>query len=81
MSREDTPAFVDQHRIGEAEGPDAVDDLADLFLRMGSGVLSPGLQLGRRDHLEVGGVAHSASSNKSEHKVIIPRFGLAKQTR
>ena len=61
MAGEDGVLGVDQHRVGEAEGPDALGDLADLLLRVGAGVARPGLQSGGGDLLDRlggGGVLH-----------------------
>jgi hypothetical protein len=42
---QDAVLVVDQHRTGEAEAPDTVDDLADLFALVNAGVARPGPQL------------------------------------
>ena len=41
MAGQDRPGLVDQHRHGEAELPDAGDDLSDLLLGMGAGIPRP----------------------------------------
>jgi hypothetical protein len=42
--------FVRQHRIDIAEMLDAIDDLADLLLGMGTGIASRTFQVVQRDH-------------------------------
>ena len=44
MARDDAIAPVDQDRVGEAEGPDALRDLPDLLARVGTGVALEGLE-------------------------------------
>src|SRR5262245_12303589 len=45
MTGDDPPLAVDQHRVGEAELPDAAGDLLDLLLRVGARVALVGHEL------------------------------------
>jgi hypothetical protein len=51
MSGDDLVIITDQDRIGEAELPDAVGDLPDLLLGMGTGIPGTGSQAGDRHRL------------------------------
>jgi hypothetical protein len=51
VASEDHVLAVNQDRIGEAEDPDAVGDLPDLFARMSARVAPIGLQVAGRDIL------------------------------
>jgi hypothetical protein len=51
LASEDHVLAVNQDRIGEAEDPDAVGDLPDLFARMSARVAPIGLQIVGRDIL------------------------------
>jgi hypothetical protein len=46
MAGDDAIGIVDQDRVGEAEYPDAVGDLADLLIRMGPRIARIGFQAG-----------------------------------
>lgn len=52
MAGEDPVLPVDQHRVGEAEGPDRPCDLPHLLAGMGTGVLRPGGELRDLDLLD-----------------------------
>ena len=43
-TRKDGVRLIDQHRVGEAEGPDRLRDLAQLLFGMGARVACPGAQ-------------------------------------
>ncbi|MGH6812194.1 MAG: hypothetical protein ACREDM_07555 [Methylocella sp.] len=45
MASQNHVMVVDQDGVGEAEGPDAVCDLPDLFARMRSGIVRIGFQM------------------------------------
>ena len=51
VASEDHVLAVNQDRIGEAEDPDAVGDLPDLFARMSARVAPIGFQVVGRDIL------------------------------
>jgi hypothetical protein len=48
MTGDDHAGIIDQHRVGEPEGADAVGDLPDLAFGMGARVAWIGLQAGDR---------------------------------
>jgi hypothetical protein len=52
MAGDDLAVLSDQNRIGEAELPDAVGDLPDLFLGMGSGIAGMRPQARDRDRFD-----------------------------
>jgi hypothetical protein len=57
MACDDPVIVTDEHGVGEAEALDAVDDLPDLSLRMGSGIAGIGDEL-----------AHSAMLDRHERR-------------
>jgi hypothetical protein len=62
MAGDDLVRIADQDRIGEAEPPDAVGDLSDLFLGMRSGVPAVRTQPGDRHRLDGHGLHGSSPS-------------------
>ena len=52
MAGDNLTVFIDQHRIGEPELPDAVGNLSDLLLGVGARVALIGLEPAHRDHVD-----------------------------
>jgi hypothetical protein len=65
MASQNHILIVDENRVCEAEGPDALCDLPDLLARMGSSIMRIGLQI----------FGHGINNKKFGHTVIFLSIG------